>query len=145
MGTDYWPDEDTNPIVDFGSIGFFYAAGTVTAGYPVKLATGTAGYIKCQNTSAAGDSIGIALKSASSGEWVPVAIFGLVKLVADGSTTNIATGDIVYSNGSGKVVKADSTYTNYKLFGGNYYALGIALHPSTASDDEILVLLGKIF
>jgi len=90
MPTDYWPDEDSNPIVPGLDIGFFYCSGTVTEGYPVKLGTGAAGYIKCQNTAASGDAIGIALKSGSSGDYVPVAISGVLKLTADGSGTNIA-------------------------------------------------------
>lgn len=146
MATDYWPDEDSNPIVAGLDIGFFQASGTVTEGYPVKFGTGAAGAIKCQNTSANGDSFGVALKSGTTGDYIPVAITGVLKLTANGSGTSISTGDTVVSDGSGKVVKAtwsSATMDKLKTFGGNSYVLGIALQPSTADGDEILVLLGK--
>ena len=143
MATDYWPDEDSNPIVAGLDIGFFQASGTVTEGRPVKLGTGVAGAIKCQNGSALGDSIGVALKSGSTGDYIPVAITGVLKLTADGSSTNITTGDMVMSNASGKVIGGTFTTASMKTFGGNSYVLGMALQPSTADGDEILVLLGK--
>lgn len=140
--TDLWPDEE-GLIVAGLDVGFFYANNTVTEGSPVKLATGTSGYIKCQNGAAVGDAIGVALKSASSTEYVPIALTGVIKIVmCTGGEGAVTTGDFLI-NSLTQVCKASGASTNYKAFGGSSYMLGLALQPGTATGDELLMWLGK--
>lgn len=142
MATDFWPDEE-GLIVQGLDIGFFTASGIVTEGKPVKLGTGAAGLIKCQNGAAVGDAFGIALKSASTGAMVPVAITGVIKVLVDGNTpSSIVTGDFLM-NSALVVIDPTITSATLKVFEGSSYVLGVALQPSTAASDEILILLGK--
>lgn len=142
---DYWPDEDTNPIVTGVTIGFIKASNTVTAGKPQKLGTGGVGYVNGADAGAAtGDAnLGIALKDASSGQYYPVCVYGVCKCECDGGT-NIATGDFVYNEiTTNDLIECNTTSTNYHLFGSNYYVLGMMLQPSEEDGDECLVLIGK--
>ena len=150
--TDLWTSEELE-IVPSYSIGFFYANSTVTEGAAQKFATGVANAIKCQDATAYGDGFGIALKAATAGEWATVAVHGLIKCKVDGSTVvpqhaAIVTGDFLMNSAATYLVKPlwdrTSVASIYlKAFGLNSYIMGMALQPSTASGDEILVLLGK--
>lgn len=141
---DYWPSEEgqVGPGI---VIGFFTASGTVTEARAQKYGTATSGTVKCQDGGAArGDAnCGVALKSASTGELVPVIVYGVVKMEADG-TTDIDAGDFVQNEvTTNDIIECDTTYSNYKLFGSIYYVLGQAMQAATEDGDEILVLVGK--
>ncbi len=126
-------------------IGFFTAAGTVTEARAQKYAANTAGNIKCQDAGTArGDAnCGVALKDASTGGLVPVLVYGVCKMEADG-TTDIDAGDFVQNEAtSNDMIECDTTSTNYKLFGSIYYVFGQAMQKATEDGDEILVLVGK--
>ena len=151
--TDYWPTEEgliTKPFD--GTIGFFVASSTVTEGAPQKLGTGAAGAIKVQNAAAIGDSQGIvALKGGTTNDIIPCAMAGLVKVTVHGAVSpksaNITTGDLLMNSatavvGGTKVMMTGNT-TRLKIFAGSSYVFGMAMQPSTANSDEILVYLGK--
>lgn len=145
MATDYWPSNE-GLIVPGLDIGFFLAAATVTEGKPVKLATGTAGYIKCQNGAALGDACAVALKSADANEYVPVAMSGVMKVVVDGNTPQAITTGHFLMNSALIVIEPNINdgATDLVVFGGSSYVLGMALQPSSAANDEILMVLGKV-
>ncbi|MFQ5712140.1 MAG: DUF2190 family protein [Candidatus Geothermarchaeales archaeon] len=138
--SDKWPNEDG--IISEGPIVAIFKAGAdITKNLFVKLtADGPPPEVQ-QATDVDSGVIGVALETVSSGEMVPVAVGGVVKIVAGGA---IVRGQAVASDINGRAVAlADqavdeggtATYTVY-------YAKrsGIALQ-SAVLNDYILVLL----
>jgi len=87
----------------------FKAQASITKGQAVKMSTHTAGAIGSVTVAGAGDkAIGIALKSAGAGEYVPVLLQGIVKVTGSGAIT---IGSAVKSGASGVVAAAVRTVT----------------------------------
>jgi hypothetical protein len=107
----------------------FKAGGTIGINRLVKLDS-TAGQVVV--TSAITDvAIGVATQSATSGDNVPVQVFGKAKVVASGA---VSLGDQLMptSSGSGKVVTAA---------GATAISCGVALQAAGADGDTIEALL----
>ena len=95
--TDLYPDEE-GMILDGLTIGFAYAAGSITLNQCVALdSTAVSGVVSVVAGSSDGDSVGVALKTAVTGDRLPVLLFGMMKLYA-GDT--ITSGDIVQNDSS---------------------------------------------
>jgi hypothetical protein len=80
----------------------FKCASAVTKGQVVVFNTHTAGELPSVSTAgaAAGNCLGVALKSGAAGEYIPVLIRGVVKVTASGAITG---GTPVVSGASGTV------------------------------------------
>jgi len=146
MATDYWPSEERE-IVPGLSIGFAYCELAVAEGAAVKVGTPAASQVRVTTAAAKGDGIAIALKAGAAGATIPVAWSGVIKVVVDGNSgnvANIAMGDFLINSAEYGCVKAQvDVIGRLKLFGGSSYILGMALHASTVLGDEILMVLGK--
>ena len=126
--------DDPNAITES-----FEAAAQVTKGDPVYLSAGD----KVSPAAAAQDCLGIALKSAASGERCPVLTSGRVKVKAGGAITR---GKAVYgADASKRVLQLTDQAVNE---GGAssytvYYSrkLGIALETTSAADDLLFIKL----
>lgn len=129
------------PLTSGYEIGFCYCTAGVTEGYAVKVGTHATGKIPVTVSAAVGDGIGITLKTGSAGDYVPVLFYGAIKM---DTSSNVTIGGIVMGASGGATVMAVGTgmTTNNKLFGGNSYALGMAMQTAT-SGDEIVILVGK--
>ena len=140
-GSDYWPQEE-GYIVEGSPVMMCVASGAITEMACVKLASTTAGQVTVATNAIWGDSIGVALRSASSGQVLPVAFAGVVKLLADAT---LALGQQVCNQAAGvnKIIDTP-TSVNIKLGdNGTAYVLGTALQAAADDEDEILVLLGR--
>jgi len=153
--TDLYPDEEGH-ISDGLVIGFCKAVDSIELHEAVALgSTGVSGFVSVKAASADGDAVGIALKSASAGDVIPVCFYGVVKVVA-GAT--ITTGQMCMNDALGTYIlpipniedtTAAEGWTNLieyvGLCGtGTRNRLGIALQPAAASGDEFLLLVGGI-
>jgi len=124
--------DDPNAIIES-----FEAAASVTKGDPVYLSADN----KVSPAAAAQDCIGIAVRSASSGEQCPVLIRGRVKVKAGDAITR---GKAVYgADASKRVLQLTDQAVNE---GGSasytiYYnrKLGTALETATAADDLLFI------
>ena len=127
--TDYWTTQDGR-IYDALTIQC-YAGGTISEGNFVEIAD-SASTDKLTVTAAngTGDAIGIALKSASSGDTVPVLVYGVYKCKAGAAIT----GNVLVMNSGATYVVASSSPT--------VVATGRALQKAAAANDYILVLIG---
>jgi len=97
--------------------------------YLVEL-SGTDQVDVCDN---AGDKpVGVLQNKPTAGAAAQVRVLGISKVVSDGSSTNIAVGDYVGTDGNGKAVKK-ATDTDH--------VVGIALDASSADGTVIRVLL----
>ena len=118
------------------------SGGAITKGDFVKLSDATDFTVVAAGANA--DVLGVAMKAASaSGEYIPVCIFGVVKMEAGGTVT---AGNAVASNAEGLPVDvADQAvdeggtakYTIYY----NHVA-GIALQ-SGSDGDKVLIFVGR--
>lgn len=108
------------------------ATAAITSNRIVKLAT-TAKEATRFTTAGAGEvAFGVAIVGVNSGDQVAVATAGaFVRLTVDGSGSAIAAGDPLKSDSVGRGVKA-ATSDNQ---------IAIAMEPSTAAGDNILVLV----
>jgi len=147
MVTDKWPDEE-GVIVDGIIIGFAEAGATVVEGRGVDFGTSATGKVVCTTPSAIGDSWGVALKGATVGLMVPVAISGVVKMV---STGTFNAGEMVMGGAVGRaqIGNAAANTTALQMFAAagattGSYILGMALQEATAEGDEVLIALGKV-
>jgi len=124
--------DDPNAIIES-----YEAATSVTKGDPVYLSADN----KVSPAAAAQDCIGVAVKSAASGEQCPVLIQGRVKVKAGGAITR---GKAVYgADASKRVLQLADQAVNE---GGTasytiYYnrKLGTALETATAADDLLFI------
>lgn len=146
MVTDYYPDEE-GYISEGHIIGYAKAATAITAFNSVKLGTTAAGNVVVSVGAADGDSIGIALKTAVTDDLLPVALRGIMKVVAGEA---LANNDCLINDSSpGYMLNiADlATGTAAPLFvgingTGTIVRMGLALQTAANSGDEILMLLG---
>ncbi len=124
--------DDPNAIIES-----FEAAATVTKGDPVYLSADD----KVSPATAAQDCIGIAVKSAASGEKCPVLIHGRVKVKAGDAITR---GKAVYgADASKRILELTDQAVDE---GGSasytvYYnrKLGTALETTTSADDLLFI------
>lgn len=138
---DYWPQEE-GYIVEAAPVVMCVASGTINEMECVKLSSTTAGQITVEDAAAWGDSIGVALRAVTTGQSVPVAFAGVVKMLADAT---LALGQQVCNsaNGDNKIIDTP-TSANIKLGdNGTAYVLGITLQEAADDEDEILILLGR--
>ena len=131
MATDKWPSEE-GLIVSGSVLAFFKAATSLAKGDVVYLS----GDLEVSRTDSSGrvDVVGVALKSASTGENVPVAtVFtAVVKVRAAGA---VSAGSLVVSSADGKV----EAYPETPTAGDERKILGRALQSASTDGDEILV------
>lgn len=137
---DLYPDVEVGEMISDGQVLSFEAAVAITKGYPVYLTAD----MKVSPSPGGDDAVGIALKSAVSGEECPVCVRGVVKVTAAGA---IARGTAVRSAANGKVTQLvdqavdEGGTSKYTIF----YArkLGIALQAPSADGDTFLILVEK--
>jgi len=87
----------------------FKAQAAITKGQAVKMSTHTAGEVGNVTVAGAGDkAIGIALKTVSANEYVPVLMVGVAKVTGSGA---ISIGAAVKSGANGVVAAAVRTVT----------------------------------
>jgi hypothetical protein len=141
---DAWPDSNVGDLVsprDESVVLSFKAGATISKGDPV--------YLMDRDTiapaTAPTNCIGIALENASEGDYVPVCVLGVVKVVAGAAIT---MGQAVYGADSSKRILPltdqdvnESGVNTYTI----YYArrLGIALDNFTAPGDTGRILVVK--
>jgi hypothetical protein len=111
-------------------------------------ATAVNNYISVVAGAADGDSVGIALKAASDGGYLPVAFYGMVKLLA-GDTIN--EQDIIINDSNPTYMLPVPTYTAGQLAvwrslnnTGTQCRLGMAVTGAAASGDEFVAIIGKL-
>ena len=114
----------------------------ITENCVVRLTATTAGTVTVGITAAWGDCIGVALRAVDSGQMVPVAFHGVVKMLADAT---LALGQQVCSSAAGANKVIDTPTSANLLLGddGSAYVLGTALQEAADDEDEILILLGR--
>ena len=139
--TDHWPYQ-TGLIQDGFTCGFCYCTAGVTEGYAVKVGTHATGKVPVTVSAGVGDAIGIALKTGSTGDTIPVVFLGIVRM---DTSSNVTIGQYVMgASGGATVVYVGTGFsTNGVLFGGASYVLGRALQTAT-SGDEILIYVNPI-
>lgn len=128
--------DDPNAVIES-----FEAAAAIVKGDPVYLSADN----KVSPAASAQDCIGVAVKSAATGEPCPVLIRGRVKVKAGGAITR---GKAVYgADSSRRVLQLADQAVNE---GGSasytiYYnrKLGTALATATAADDLLFILVEK--
>src|SRR3972149_304645 len=126
--------DDPNAIIES-----YEAAASVTKGDPVYLSADN----KVSPAAAAQDCIGVAVKSAASGEQCPVLIQGRVKVKAGGAITR---GKAVYGADASKRVLALTDQAVNEAGAGSYTVyynrrLGTALETTSAADDLLFIVL----
>ena len=123
--------------------------GTVNEGSAVKFGTSADGVLVAVTSAAAGDGWGVALKYGTSGQVVPILMFGVMKCVRSNTTTAIGPGGFVMNSitaasGCTSVALINGlTTAKMALFGSNSYILGMALQTFATTGDTGLVLIGK--
>ncbi len=150
MPTDKAPEYVTGAFVGEGTVETFKAGSAITKGYVVKLT----GDLQVGHSANNDKSIGIALKSAASGEYLPVLVRGKVKLTAAGA---ISVGAAIKAAGSGKVQAAAATVTvpagsttvvstsaQPSMTVESGIAFGVALQSASADGDTILCIVDCI-
>ena len=140
MTTDYWPQEE-GYIVEGAPVLMCLAAGAIGEMDCVTLSAATAGSVSVVTNAIFGDSMGVALRSAGTGQMVPVAFDGIVKLIANAS---IALGQQVMNEAAATALIIDTPVSANVMVGdtGTCYVLGTALQAALTHGDEILVMLG---
>jgi len=126
--------DDPNAIIET-----YEAAAEVTKGDPVYLSADD----KVSPAAAAQDCIGIAVKSAASGERCPVLVRGRVKVKAGGV---VARGKAVYgADASKRLLQLSDQAVNES--GSSSYTvyynrrLGTALETTSAADDLLFIVI----
>jgi len=137
---DFWPQEE-GYIVEGAPVMMCVAGAAIEEMACVKLSATTAGQVTVITNAAWGDSMGVALRSAATGQRVPVAFEGVVKLIANAT---IALGEMVVNAAAKSCYVVDAPVSADVMKGdtGSAYVLGTALQAATTHGDEILVLLG---
>jgi hypothetical protein len=140
-GTDYWPQEE-GYIVEGAPVIMCLSTSNITEMAAVRLTATTAGCVSVGVGAVWGDCIGVALRACSSGQMVPVAFKGVVKMLADAT---LALGQHVCNQATGGNKIIDGPAAGNVMLGdnGTAYILGTALQASADDEDEILVLLGR--
>ena len=139
---DYWPQEE-GYIVEGATVVQCVTAGTITEMACVKISGTTAGQITVDHSAAWGDAIGVALRACTvTGQMIPVAFDGVVKLLADAT---LAAQQLVCSAGSdtSKIIDAPTSVNLMLGDNGTAWVLGVSLQAAADDEDQILVLLGR--
>jgi len=145
MATDYWPQEE-GYIVEGAPVMMCVATAAINEMATVFLgAATTIGQINVTAGAANGDSVGVALRSATTGQVVPIAFRGILKMQAGGV---FALGCPVMNDGgaepnSSSVITAGDSTAIILGTDGTERILGTALQQGVANDDELLILLGR--
>ena len=143
MATDYWPQEE-GYIVEGASVMMCLSdVSTITEMACVKIENTAAGSVSVDHSDAWGDAIGVALRACTvTGQMIPVAFDGIVKLLADATLT---AQQIVCSAGSDTSKIIDAPASNNLILGdtGTAWVLGVTLQAAADDEDQILVLLGR--
>lgn len=141
-GSDYWPQEE-GYIVEGSPVMMCKSAGTITEMACVLCSATASGVVTVDHSTVWGDCIGVALRaSTATGQMIPVAFSGIVKMLADAT---LALGQQV-CNQAGESNKIIDTPTSANLLlgdNGTAYVLGTTLQAAADDEDEILVLLGR--
>ena len=137
MTTDWYPTQEGR-IVDGLTITAI-AGGSIVEGSAVKFGTSASGQITVQAASAVGDGFAVAVKAASTGEPVPVLVFGLYKMTMGGA--DVTQGSHLLN--SGTIYAVFGTVASTRAMGGSSFILGMAMQSATADGDEALVLIGR--
>ena len=138
---DYWPQEE-GYIVEGATVMMCVTSGTITENACVIISGTTAGQVTVDHSAAYCDAVGVALRACTvTGQMIPVAFDGIVKMLADATLT---AQQLVGSAGSdtSKIIDhaaSNSCATN----SGTAYILGMALQAAADDEDQILVLLGR--
>ena len=140
VAVDYWPQEE-GYIVEGAPVLMCLAAGAIGEMDCVTLSAATAGSVSVVTNAIYGDSMGVALRSAGTGEMVPVAFDGIVKLIANATIT---LGQHVMNAPAATALINDADVSANCMVGdtGTAYILGTAMQAAVTNGDEILVLLG---
>ena len=140
-GADYWPQEE-GYIVEGAPVIMCVSSSGITENACVRLTATTAGQVTVGVGAVWGDCIGVALRACNSGQVVPVAFGGIVKMLADAT---LALGQHVCNQATGGNKVIDLPVSANVLIGtqGTAYVLGLALQEAADDEDEILVLLGR--
>ena len=137
--TDKWPNEE-GFISEGEIVSLFKATGTISKGTLVRLT----GDLEIQPAVVDSDPIGVALKDATNGEYVPVCIHGVCKVKTGGA---IARGKAVKSDANARAIEMSDQAVNEGGTGTYtiYYArkAGITLQAAAAADDWILIFVCK--
>ena len=141
---DYAPEVDLGEMVGEGIVITCKAASAITKGQLVKLSDGTD--LSVTSATAKSNVLGVAMKSANSGEYLPVLVRGVTKLTLGTVTGTLPAGSALCSDDEGKPIALEDqdvneggtdTYTIY------YNAkIGVSLQSGTTGD-SILVLIGR--
>ena len=142
--TDYWPQEE-GYIVEGSPVMMCVSTSAITENACVRLTATTVGQVSVGIGVAAGDCIGVALRSCDSGQVVPVAFRGIVKMLADAtivigthvqsSTNNLAA--VVDTPGAVNIIQGTDV-------AGTVHVFGTALQGGiNDQEDEILILIGR--
>lgn len=142
MATDYWPQEE-GYIVEGSPVMMCQTAGTCVEMACMLIQAGGAGYVQVDHSAAAGDSIGVALRACTvTGQMIPVAFGGVVKMLAD-STFLVQEPLCSVGTDTSKVVASVLLHGSDDLYfnEGTAWIMGMALQAGVTDGDEILVLL----
>ena len=142
--TDYWPQEE-GYIVEGAPVMMCVSTSDITENACVRLTATTIGQVSVGIGVEAGDCIGVALRSCESGQVVPVAFKGIVKVLADAS---LALGLHVQSSTNNLAAVVDAPGAVNIMQGtdvaGTVHIFGTALQEGVNDcEDEILILLGR--
>ena len=138
-GTDYWPQEE-GYIYEGAPVMQCVASGAITENACVKLAAATVGNVVVAQSTTWGECIGVALRAVATGQVVPVAFGGIVKMLADAT---LALGHQVVSSAAGgnKLIDGPGT-ANVKIgSNGTAFLMGTILQAAATEGDEILSLI----
>lgn len=147
---DLYPDEEGH-ISDGLIIGFCKVVDGVEINEAVGVGvTGVAGVVSVKGAAALGDAIGVALKAGVTDDYVPVCLYGVVKMIV--GTATFTTGAIVYNSAIGthvEIIPTTNTTPGIIAFrgisgDGSVFRLGTALQPGTTAADEALILIGGL-
>jgi hypothetical protein len=144
--TDYYPDEE-GVLLDGISLGWCQASTTITANAQIALDTATSGNIVVKAGSYR-DSVGIAMRADSSSDYIPVLLYGIVKMKL---AVTVAAGAPVCSDTTAGYVGPMGSYATATYlsllhalnYTGTIEVLGKALQGGV-TDDECLILVSPL-
>ena len=137
-GSDYWPQEE-GYIVEGSPVVMCLSTSVITEMAAVRLTATTAGCVSVGVGAAWGDCIGVALRACSSGQYVPVAFKGIVKMLAD-ATLALGAHCCNQATGGNKIIDAPAAANIMLGDNGTAYILGTTLQAAADDEDEILIL-----
>lgn len=138
MAVDYWPEQD-GVIVKGLICGFCYADAAVNAGEIVKWGTSAAGRVAVTPSTAVGDGVGVAMKTAAAGQIFPVIFSGLVKMT---TSETLSIGNLVINADSLSIVGIGAS-TKLSINSATQMVLGCTMQAGADDNgDELIVMLG---